>query len=498
MKKLATLVICLSMLLSACGRNSVTDTTTTTAAAATEATTNTAIEATTEAASTEAESISAEQILADIDQYKADFISGNWDGSPIFIGGNVISVNAEEAEIWLNNDCIDEPLYANAGENEKFYFIDQDQTYAYYLKDVTSVDESEYFAVQVNKVTGSTIEVKMPGYTYSAKVILENMFIKLNSSLYRVDFRHHTPEAILLNEVVSDYEVVEHYSYYELNYISGDRHETSIEFDKETGEESEKSYETKKARYSDEGSITFFDNAVYSKARELYSNGTWDGQFTDLHNLDDSVPENTFGYIDYDDNIVINNETQGLYYRAMQVEYGSNVSGYYNGVVWFEDDFNQFLHFYFPNMREDFCYHSYGVDLPNFSGYTRMYSFFYESDLVSGKTAGCHVYLLSDGELWYLDANFLTEKVESKALDLDHQIIDMNWAYDSIYYLLDNGEAYVIKWVDGKWDFENPVRYGDKTYYALSHRADEGEGAFWYDGKAAHLFSPYYEKVLED
>ena len=504
MKKLTALVICLSMLLSACGRNSVTDTTTTTAAATTEATTNTAIETTTEAASTEAEIISADQILADIDQYKADFISGNWDGSPIFIGGNVISVNAEEAEIWLNNDCIDEPLYCNAGENERFYFIDQDEENVYYFKDVESETEDKYFILQVNKQSGDTMVVEVPEETYSAKRIFESIFVMGEYSLYRIDFTSDNPTAVLLEECISDYEIRDYYSSVELHYITGERNEAGISFNKETGkEEVIEPHETTKARYSaDEGQLTFYDNELYSKARELYANEAWDGSFIDLHTLDSEIEENTYASIDYNDNIVINNEIQGRYFRALQVEKACNVSETFFGpeLVWFEDDFNQYLRFYFPNQEEEYCLHSYGTDLPfEIRGYTRMLSFYYDSNLVPGKTAGARVYLLTDGELWVLDCNFNTEIVNTNVVESpDHDIVDFNWAYDTLYYMLDNGEVYTIKYGEDDWDFSHPERFGgNRTFYALSHHTDESEGALSLnEGNYgdAHLYSPYGEK----
>ena len=509
--KIMSLIVCLVMLAcTACGNsnrskaNSVANTTVTTE-------TETVDEVTTEPVSAEYiasidttnNSDTADSILANIAQYKSDFKSGKWDGSPIFIGGNVISINVEKAEIWLNNDSLSEPLYCDVAENEKFYFFDQDEDFAYYLKDETSEEGVKYFVTKVSKTTnGSSVSVEIPEETYSARLMSENAFVKAEYALYRVDFRVEDPEAMLLNEVVSDYEVVDYYSSAELHYITGERVETGLHIDKEDGSEYEiNPLETTRARYSaEEGNLTFYDNVLYSKARELYASKIWGGDFVDLHTVDSSVPKNTFASITFDGNIVINNEELGRYFRAIQVEPGCNVCGRYYSpeLVWLEDGFNQYLRFFFPDQKEDYCLHSYGSSLPfEIRGYTRMLAFFYESDLTE-KTAGARVYILTDGELWFLDCNFLTEQVKTQVLDFDdHDIIDFNWAYDSLYYLLDNGEAYTIHYGEDDWDFKNPERFGgDRLFYALSHHTDESEGALSFnEGNYGdtHLYSPYGE-----
>ena len=494
------LIVCVMLLMSitACGnsyrsaKKGIVDTTTTETAVETESVENTTDQ-----------TVEPETILAEIDQYKADFISGKWDGSPIFIGGNVLSVD-EKASIWLNDEQIKEPLYCKSEENATYYPLDQDDTFMYYYKDVESETEAKYYILQVNKKTGDTVSVEVPEETYSAELVhgLENTIVRGKYALYRIDFRVAAPEAVLLNEVVSDCRINDYgSSFFELRYITGDRLEYTILFNKENGDELvDEGHETDEAHYpTDQGELTFYDNEIYSKARELIANMSWDGSFVDLYTLDQSIPKNTFAKKDYDGNIIINNKVEGVYYRAMQLKNGCNVSGEYEKKVWFEDGFNQLLHFYFPNQQEEYTYHSYGTDLPELRGYTRMFSFYYDSDLVEGKTAGCHVYLLSDGEVWYLDCNFVTEEVKSKTLHVEgHRIIDMNWAYDSLYYLLDNGEAYTIEYNDGEWDFENPKRFGgERLFYALSHHTDEREGALSYnEGNYYgdnHLYSPYGE-----
>ncbi len=501
LKRFLSLVVCLVMLaLTACGNSnrseansvSVADTNTTEA-------TETAVEAATETVSIDNTVIEEEAILAEISQYKEDFRSGKWDGSPIFIGGNVLSIDPETAKIWLNDSYISDPLYYTLAENERCYSLDQDEAFMYYYLDVESEEETKYFILRVNKQTGDTVTIEIPEETYSAKLVLENVFVRGKYSLYRIDFRVEKPELVLMENCISDYEVRDFYSSIELHYITGERIETGISFDKESGaEEVISPHKTSKARYSnDEGELTFYDNPIYSKARELYANKLWEGEFTDLHTLDESIPENTFAKKDYDGNIIINNKVEGKYYRAIQVEPGCNVSGTYygDGLVWFEDGFNQYLRFYFPGQEEDYCIHSYGTDLPfEISGYTRIIPFFYESDLTT-KTAGARVYILTDGELWYLDCNFLSEQVKTKVLD-GQNIVDFNWAYDTLYYMLDTGEVYTIHYgEDGEWDFKNPTRFGgDKVFYALSHHTDEREGALSLDEgnyEDSHLYSPY-------
>ena len=508
MKTLLTLIICL-IICTACNSNrsnkadNAADTTTAVEAADTTAeTTETAAEATTETTSTDI-TTDAEAILADIENYKNDFKSGKWDGSPLFIGENVISVDTETAKIWLNNEPL-EPLYCDEADNESFYLIDQDEDYVYYLKDLAdeTSKEAKYFVTRVSKADGSTVSVEIPEETYSAKLMFGNLFVKAKYALYRVDLKNEAPEAILLSEVVSDFEVVDYYSSSELHYITGERIEYGLRIDKTDGSESEITpFETKRARYSSEkGNLTFFDNEIYAKARELYASKVWDGNFIDLHTVESSIPEYTFGSVNYHDNIIINNKEMGKYFRAIQVEPGCNIcEAYYSpGLVWFEDDFNDYLHFYFPGQEEEYRVHSYGTTLPNnLSGYTRMIAFYYDSDLTT-KTAGARVYILTDGELWFLDCNFLSEQVETQVIRFDdHDVIDFNWAYDRLYYLLDNGEAYTIQYGEVDWDFKNPKRFGnDRLFYALSHHTDEGEGALSLnEGNYGdtHLYSPYGE-----
>jgi hypothetical protein len=476
--------------------NSVANTTVTTE-------TETVDEVTTEPASEESTTNQAtdEEVTIDVSQYKEDFLSGKWDGSPTFEGNNVISIS-DIGEIWLNCDTIHEPLYCTAAENEIYYILDQDDTYMYYYKEVESEEEITNFIVQVNKKTGEIVSVEVPDAPYSAKLALENVFVKGEYSLYRVDFTVDNPEAILLEECISDYEVVDYYSSIELHYITGERLTRGISIDKETGmEEVIEPYETTRARYSaDKGEVTFYDNETYRKARELYESRTWDGHFIDLHTLDETIPENTFADKDYNGNIIINNKVEGRYYRAMQVQSGCNVfASYYGGeVIYFEENLNNYLRFYFPGQKEEYRVHSYGTTLPyNLRGYTRMLGFFYDSDLTN-KVAGARVYILTDGELWFLDCNFITEQVETHVMKFDdHDIIDFNWAYDSLYYLLDNGEAYRIHYGEVDWDFKNPERFGgDRLFYALSHHTDEGEGALSFnEGNYGdtHLYSPYGE-----
>ena len=517
-----TLVVCLIMLAcAACGNSeraagsNVTDTTTVsetvTENTSTEDTTTASEEATetastadtkaTDTTDTTDQTIDFDFIMANIEQYKEDFKSGKWDGSPIFVGENVISIDTETAKIWINNDSISEPLYCSADENETYYVLDQDDTYMYYYKDVESEQEMKYFILQVNKTTGDTVSVEVPE-SYSAELALENVFVRGEYSLYRIDFTVENPEAILIEECISDFEVVDFYSSMELHYITGERKEGGISIDKETREEKViELHDTTRARYSaEEGEITFYDNDAYRKARELYESEAWDGKFIDLHKLDDAIPENTFADVDYDGNIIINNKVEGRYYRAMQVKSGCNVFESYYGseVIYFEEGFNEELRFYFPGQKEDYRVHSYGTTLPSgLRGYTRMIGFYYESDLTD-KVAGARVYLLTDGELWFLDCNFISEHVETKVVEFDnHEIIDFNWAYDSLYYLLDNGEAYTIHYGDEDWDFETPERFGgDKIFYALSHHTDEREGALSFnEGNYgdSHLYSPYGE-----
>lgn len=508
------LVVCLIMLAcAACGNSeraagSNASDTTTVSETVTENTkstdTITAAEEATETASTADttdQTIDFDSIMDKIEQYKEDFKSGKWDGSPIFVGENVISIDTETGKIWINNDSISEPLYCTAAENETYYVLDQDDTYMYYYKDVESEQETKYFILQVNKTTGDTVAVEVPE-SYSAKLALENVFVRGEYSLYRIDFTVENPEAILIEECISDFEVVDFYSSVELHYITGNRKEGGISIDKESHEEKViEPHDTARARYSaEEGEITFYDNDTYSKARELYESNAWDGKFIDLHEVDESIPENTFADVDYDGNIIINNKVEGRYYRAMQVESGCNVFESYYGseVIYFEEGFNEELRFYFPGQKEDYRVHSYGTTLPSgLRGYTRMIGFYYESDLTD-KVAGARVYILTDGELWFLDCNFITEQVETKIMEFDdHEIIDFNWAYDSLYYLLDNGEAYTISYGEVDWDFDNPERFGgDKLFYALSHHTDEREGALSFnEGNYgdSHLYSPYGE-----